>query len=80
VFEKALRAWDLADRWLRESEAVTGREQARLVKQSLDAGQAALRCWKTLRFVGPAAPIRRPGRPGDQQWSALRGAGATHAS
>ncbi len=79
VFEKALRSWDLADRWLRESEAATGREQARLVKQSLDAGQQALRCWRVLKF-DTGQPTRRPGRPADARWSTIRGAGATHAN
>ena len=72
LLEKALLAWDREAKWLAESEAATGREQARLVKQSLDAGQAALRAWKTLRFSDPARPPRRAGRPSGPHWSAVR--------
>ena len=45
--------WDKSDAWLEASEAAEGREQAQLVKQSLDAAQTALRHWRTLKF-----PIR----------------------
>ena len=72
AFERALGWWDRSDEWLQASEAAEGREQARLVKQSLDAATAALRHWRVLKFVDPAAPARRPGRPSDSDWSRKR--------
>ena len=72
AFERALGWWDRSDRWLEASEAAEGREQARLVKQSLDAAQTALRYWRVLKFQDPAVPKRRPGRPSGADWSAER--------
>jgi hypothetical protein len=70
TFERALRWFDKADAWLVESAGVTGPDQARLVKQSMDASNCGLRYWRTLKFVDGAA--RRPGRPSDDSWSAKR--------
>jgi hypothetical protein len=72
ALRRALRWWDLSDAWLRESEAVAGREQARLVKQSMDAANTALRHWRLLKFEAPAAVPARPGRPSGFNWSAAR--------
>src|SRR5262245_40228745 len=35
-FTRALKWWDLSDRWMAESETATGRDQARLVKPFFD--------------------------------------------
>ena len=59
----ALRWRDKSTAWLRGSEEATGREQARLVKQSLDAAQTSLRHWRALKFTDPEGKTRRPGRP-----------------
>jgi hypothetical protein len=78
VFERALRWWDQSDQWLRDSEKAAGRDQARLVKQSMDAASAALRLWRSLKFTdGPAS--RRPGRPSGADWSPQRKAAALKA-
>jgi hypothetical protein len=79
AFERALEWWDRSDQWLEESKAATGQDRSRLVKQSLDAATAALRCWKTLRFAAPGGTSKRPGRPSDSRWSAMRGAGRAHS-
>jgi hypothetical protein len=70
AFERALRWFDKADVWLTESATVTGPDQARLVKQSMDASNCGLRYWRTLKFVAGVA--RRPGRPSDTEWSPKR--------
>ena len=72
AFERALGWWDKSDAWLLASEAAEGREQAQLVKQSLDAAQTALRYWRTLKFTDPSVPKRRPGRPAGDDWSPER--------
>jgi hypothetical protein len=71
VFERALKWWDQSDTWLLASETATGRDQARLVKQSMDAASAALRLWRSLKFVDVQA-ARRPGRPAGDNWSLKR--------
>ena len=70
TFERALRWFDRADAWLTASATVTGPEQARLVKQSMDASNCGLRYWRTLKFAAGVA--RRPGRPSDSEWSPKR--------
>ena len=72
TFERALAWWDRSDAWLEASEKAEGKEQAQLIKQSLDGATAALRCWRTLKFLDPAVPKRRPGRPSGADWSAER--------
>ena len=68
----ALRWRDKSTAWLQESEEATGREQARLVKQSLDAAQTSLRHWRALKFTDPEGKTRRPGRPAGDAWSPKR--------
>lgn len=58
--------------WLAESEKATGREQARLVKQSLDSAQTSLRHWRALKFTDADSVARRPGRPAGDEWSPKR--------
>ena len=70
AFERALRWFDQADAWLTASATVMGPDQARLVKQSMDASNCGLRYWRTLKFVAGVA--RRPGRPSDAEWSPKR--------
>jgi hypothetical protein len=77
ALEKSLRWWDLSDRWLAESASLEGAAQAGKVKQSLDASQAGLRYWRTLKFAPPAGTARRIGRPAGDGWSARRADGAT---
>jgi hypothetical protein len=72
AFERALRWWDQADLWLLASKTATGRAQASLIKQSMDASTAGLRFWRTLKFVDLDNPARRPGRPSGEAWSAQR--------
>jgi hypothetical protein len=71
MFERALVWFDKADAWLRASTAASGRAQAALVKQSMEASTCGLRYWRTLKFVDGAA-ARRPGRPSGDDWSAKR--------
>ncbi len=72
ALEWALRLWDLSDRRLAEAGATSdGRQSARLEKQGLDAATAALRHWRLLKF-SDGEPARRPGRPSDRGWSAIR--------
>ena len=72
LLESALRWRDKSATWLTESETVTGRDQARLVKQSLDAAQTSLRHWKALKFRDLDVPARRPGRQPGDEWNAKR--------
>jgi hypothetical protein len=72
AFERALSWWERSDEWLEASKKAEGREQAQLVKQAMDAANAALRHWRTLKFSDPDAGVRRPGRPSGDQWSAKR--------
>ena len=67
----ALRWRDRSTTWLEESETAVGREEARLIKQSLDAAQTSLRHWRALKFTD-ADNKRRPGRPSGDAWSAKR--------
>ena len=69
ALEAALVWWDRSAAWMAESESATGREQATLRKQSMDAAQTALRHWKALKFAAPGS-ARRPGRP-SEPWRAL---------
>ena len=62
AFRRALEWWDRSDAWLAASQLATGPDQGRLVKQSLDAAAAALRYWRTLKFIDPGEATRRPGR------------------
>lgn len=71
AFTRALRWFDRADTWLKAADAAEGREGAQLVKQAMDASNAGLRYWRTLKFTDGAA-ARRPGRPSDDAWSAKR--------
>ena len=71
TFRRALRWWDVADGFESSAMAVDGKERAALLKLSIDASNAALRCWRTLKFPSPDG-VRRPGRPSDGQWSAKR--------
>lgn len=71
AFERALKWWDVSDTAFADAESRTGRERAELMKLSLDASNAALRCWRTLRFPAPIG-ARRPGRPAGNDWSAHR--------
>ena len=50
---KSLTWDDRAAQWLEESEGATGREQAQLRKQAMDASQMSLRFWRTLKFTDP---------------------------
>ena len=68
----ALTWRDRSTAWLAASERATAREEARLVKQSLDAGQASLRYWRALKFTDADAGTRRPGRPSGDAWSPKR--------
>ena len=72
AFDRALGWWDRSDTWLAASDKVEGRERSQLIEQSLDAGMAALRHWRTLKFLDPTVPKRRPGRPSGDDWSAQR--------
>jgi len=72
MLHRALEWWDRADAWLVESQTATGPEQARLVKQSMDAANTALRHWRLLKFAPPATVPTRPGRPAGFNWSAAR--------
>ena len=79
-FERALTWFDLSDRLVLEAEGLIGRERDAKLKAAGDAATTALRHWRTLKFVDPSRPERRPGRPSDTAWSAQRRAGgaATH--
>lgn len=68
----ALRWRDRSAAWLEESEQAIGREEARLVKQSLDAAQTSLRHWRALKFTDADGKTRRPGRPAGADWSPKR--------
>ncbi len=68
----ALKWRDRSTTWLKESETAAGREQARLVKQSLDAAQASLRHFRALKFTDADDKTRRPGRPSGDDWSPKR--------
>jgi hypothetical protein len=74
VFTRALTWWDVSDSLLTEAASLTGRERDSKLRAAGDASTAALRHWKTLRFT-TRQPARRPGRPADAQWSAVRGVG-----
>jgi hypothetical protein len=69
---RALEWWDRSDAWLAESRTASGRDQARLTKQAMDAANCALRHWRLLKFAPPAAVPTRPGRPSGDAWSATR--------
>ena len=57
-------AWDdVATALRREAKGLRGRERDRKLKAAENAATASLRYWRALRFVDPAAPPRRPGRP-----------------
>jgi hypothetical protein len=71
TFERALRWWGVSDRLMQESEPLTGRERDAKLKAAADAATAALRHWRTLKFVDPARPVR-PGRPSGEDWSEKR--------
>ena len=47
-----------------------------LIAARRDALLASARFWRQLRFVDPAKPARRPGRPSGSEWSPQRRAGA----
>jgi hypothetical protein len=47
-----------------------------LIAARRDALLASARFWRQLKFEDPARPARRPGRPGGDNWSAARKAGA----
>src|SRR5262245_46346734 len=76
TFESYLRWRDRSEQWMAESKRATGRDQARLVKQGIDAAQTSLRHLRALKFTDPDALTRRPGRPAGDNWSAKRKAQA----
>src|SRR5215467_10950814 len=63
AFTRALTWWDLEDVLRLEAESLSGGEKERRLKAAADASTTALRHWRTLKFVDPAKPARRPGRP-----------------
>ncbi len=63
TFTRALTWFDLADALQLEAETLSGREKDAKLKAAGDASTTGLRFWRTLKFVDPAKPIRRPGRP-----------------
>ena len=71
-FERALGWWDRSDIWLEASVKAEGRERSQLIKLSLDGSLTALRYWRTLKFLDPVVPKRRPGRPTGDDWSVQR--------
>ena len=68
LFHRALRWCDISDRQIREADALKGRERDAKLKSAGDSATSALRCWRTLRFVDPSTPARRPGRPPKVRW------------
>jgi hypothetical protein len=54
------------------------KQKAALLKLSLDASNAALRCWRTLKFPTPEG-VRRPGRPSGDSWNRRRKVNANSA-
>jgi hypothetical protein len=66
--ERALRWYDVADRLLHEAEKLDGRERGARLKAAGDAATTGLRHWRTLKFVDPTKPARRPGRPSGKRW------------
>jgi len=79
TFARALQWWDLADQLLQEATSLTGRERLARLKAAGDASTAALRHWRGLRFVDPARPAPRIGRPSGSRWDAPRVTDATRA-
>jgi hypothetical protein len=65
VFERALQWWDRSD-----AAATAGNS-----KLAIDAGTAALRHWRLLKFLG-REEARRAGRPSGDNWNAARRAAA----
>ena len=63
VLEGYLTWDDVATALRREAKGLRGRERDRKLKAAEDAATASLRYLRALRFVDPAAPPRRPGRP-----------------
>jgi len=66
--ERALKWYDVADSLLREAERLDGRERGARLKAAGDAATTGLRHWRTLKFVDPTRPTRRPGRPPGKPW------------
>ena len=66
--ERALRWFDVAARLLREAETLNGPLALVRLKAASDAATTGLRHWRTLKFVDPAKPSRRPGRPPGKPW------------
>jgi hypothetical protein len=79
TFERALQWWDVSDAAFEGAMQAEGKQRADLLKLSLDASNAALRCWRTLKFPAPAG-ARRPGRPSGADWSPMRKAAAMKAA
>ena len=77
AFTRALTWWDLEDVLRLEAESLSGREKERRLKAAGDASTTALRHWRTLKFVDPAKPARRPGRPSGKPWPPIATGAAT---
>jgi len=68
TFTRALTWFDLADALQLEAEGLHGREKDAKLKAAGDASTTGLRFWRTLKFVDPTRPARRPGRPPGKTW------------
>ena len=77
TFARALRWFDLADALQLEAEGLSGREKDAKLKAAGDASTTGLRFWRTLRFVDPAKPTRRSGRPPGKPWPPMATGAAT---
>ena len=69
VFVRALQWFGVADTLRLEADGLRGRERDAKLKAAGDASTAALRHWRILKFVDPARPARRPGRPSGKPWT-----------
>ena len=72
TFTRALTWFDLADALQVEAEGLSGREKDAKLRAAGDASTTGLRFWRTLKFVDPAKPTRRPGRPPGKGWAQMR--------
>jgi len=72
TFSRALTWFDLADALQLEAADLRGREKDRKLKAAADASTTGLRFWRTLKFVDPTKPARRPGRPPGKGWTQMR--------
>ncbi len=71
TFRRALQWFDRSDAVSAQAATATGREQAALLKLSMDSANTGLRFWRQLKFTD-GQPARRPGRPSGDEWSPKR--------